>query len=275
MLKHYWSVLGGVAVTAAALIMSPAPALAQHGGHGGGGHGGGGHAAAYHGGGGWGGHGGYYGHGYYGRGYYGYGRGYGWGGWGWGWGWPWIGLGWYGGGWGGYYGSAYPYYGYNSYYAPDYYGYDNAYPSYAYGYSPDYSLDQSAPAYGYPDSEQPAATADNRAHIRVLVPADAQLWFQNRLTKETGPTRLFNSPALQPGHTYSYDIRAQWRQGDRMVTQDREITVYPGDRVSVDFLHAPANNTGGMNPGNSSGNPKLVPQTNPPPEPQVPHAAGK
>ena len=292
MLKHYWSVLGGVAVMAAALMMSPAVALAQHGGghgggghggggghSGGGGHGGGGHAAAFsHGGGGFGGHpgwgggswnhGGDFHHGDFHHGDFHHGdfhRGFGWGGWGWGW--PWYG-GWYGPGWGwGGYGWDYGYpYGSGYSYAPSYYGYDSSYPSdYSYGYAPDYSLDYSAPAYGYSDDRQPVPPVDNRAYFRVLVPADAQLWFENQPTTETGSVRIFNSPPLQPGHSYTYDVRAQWRQGSQTVTRHRQVEISPGDRISVDFRQPAAGPQPELNP---PGNPKPAPrQTNPPPPP--------
>jgi len=231
MFVHLLKSAGALAVLSAALALSPANALAQHhgggGGHGGGSHGGGGHVAAYHGGsyhaggayhgGAY--HGGYYNHSWYGQGYHG--------------------RGWYGGlGWGypSYYGGYYPWY-YGTYSYPYY---DSGYSLYsepAYGYSApyDYSSAGPTPEGYYGDLAQPPATSLRVAHISVNVPADAELWFQGVPTTETGASREFVSPLLMPCREYTYDIRATWREGGRIVTQTRQIVLHAGDALTVDF----------------------------------------
>lgn len=171
----------------------------------------------YHGGGGsWNGGGSYHGGGnYYGRGgYYGYGRG----GWGWGvgigWGWPGYGWGWPGYGWD---------YGYPAYYG-DYYSGAPVYP-------PDYGSRTSA--YLNPEIPPPANTTT--AHIRVLVPDGAKIWFNQDETSQTGSTRIFETPSLTPGKEYTYEVRARWRAGDRDVTDTKKVIFHSGDGVTVSF----------------------------------------
>lgn len=180
-----------------------------------GGHGGG-HASASHGGGGHygGGHygGGHYGGGY-GRGGYGYGgRGYGYGGWG----------GWYGGYWPGGYGD----YGYS--YAPSYYG-DDGYADPGY-YAP--------PTYAQP---MPYAQSNpipaNIAEVRVIVPdPQATVMFDGHATSQTGTDRLFDTPPL--AGTSQYHIRATWMQNGQQMSQERVVSVTPGQLAVVDFTQS-------------------------------------
>jgi uncharacterized protein (TIGR03000 family) len=212
MLRKVLSRGGTMLLVFAAMAMTPASAWSAGHGGGGGGHGGGGfHGGGFHGGG-FGGarvggfaHGGYYHGGFYGRPYAHYGydhyrQGYG------------YGLGGY-----------YPYD--DDYVYPDY-GYDN--------YDPyDAGPDESSTAYQsfYP----PADASDNRAHVSVNVPVGAQLWFEGTLTTATGTTRRFESPPLVPGKEYRYEVRAQWTEQGRKVSQTQHVDVYAGATVSTKF----------------------------------------
>jgi uncharacterized protein (TIGR03000 family) len=264
-----WHWLGGLVLGMTTLLWTAGPVLAGHGGGGGGhGGGGGGHGGGGggHGGGFGGGHGGfggghggfggtwhgggighyggvghYYGHGYngYGHGYNGYGHGYnGYG----------HGRGWYGGYYPGWYGYGYyPYYGYGSYYdTSDYpYGY------YDYGSlnQPDYSGYSVQPNAGSATgnlygTSTASVTAADIARVTVLVPPDAQVWFENRATSQKGGERDFVSPPLDPTRNYVYDIRARWNEGGRQVEQTRTAEVHAGSQITVDFRAAAAAQTG-------------------------------
>jgi len=81
----------------------------------------------------------------------------------------------------------------------------------------------------------------NQAHVLVRVPSpDAQVWFDDHRTQQGGMQRMFDSPPLQSG-TYSYNIRAKWRQDGKDMEQTRTVRVQPGQRVTVDFARS---NTG-------------------------------
>ena len=230
-------ILSALALTAILAFSSPASAQRGRGGYGGGGYGGyrGGYGGGYGGYGGYrGGYGGYgYGHGGYGYGHggYGYGSGLGYG----------IGLssgialgstlGGYG--YGGYgYNSGYAL-GYSSY-APSYSGY-NYVPATRY-VDPGYPGIALAPADSSRESLYYAPeTADNTAHLRILVPADAKLWVGGMQTEKQGSERDFNSPALTPGKSYTYEVKARWMQAGEPVEKTRKVKVMANQTTTVEF----------------------------------------
>jgi uncharacterized protein (TIGR03000 family) len=120
----------------------------------------------------------------------------------------------------------------------------NTYPAAGYqaAYGPGYALgDPAARAtsntafYFSPGANR---VADNRAHIRIALPADAEVRFEGDKTTQTGADRLFVSPPLQAGHNYIYEVKAQWKENGREVTRDRRITVHAGEVVNVSFVEA-------------------------------------
>jgi uncharacterized protein (TIGR03000 family) len=224
------------AAVAAALLLATGPAEAGGGGHGGGGHGGGGHGGGGHGGGGHGGggHGGsFHGGAVHGGSFHGAAVHHG--GFNHGHGGVFIGV----GGWGGY-----PYYGGYGYGGYPYYG------GYGYGgYAADYYPAAGSSYYGMPPagvgSYPPVADTgpspdDQTAHVAVKVPANAEVWFGQGKTRQTGALRQFVSPALTPGEEYTYEIKARWMEGDQEVVQTRQVDVAAGSWKTVDFTRPAA-----------------------------------
>ena len=77
----------------------------------------------------------------------------------------------------------------------------------------------------------------NRALLDVRVPADAEVFVEGDKTSQTGSERTFVSPALEPGRTFTYDIRASWAGPDgKPVEQTRQVKVQAGRRSLVDLL---------------------------------------
>jgi uncharacterized protein (TIGR03000 family) len=125
------------------------------------------------------------------------------------------GYGAYGGG--GFYGSVA---GFGSYYVPSY----GPYPDDP-GFVPQ-----------MPPVPQAPPVANGYAHIQVLLPdGDGEVWFDGRKTRQTGTTRLFASPQLEPGKTYSYQVSAAWHQNGKLVGDERSVSVAPGTTTIVDF----------------------------------------
>jgi uncharacterized protein (TIGR03000 family) len=214
--RFFWAAVPAIAL--AALLMTVEPSLARgRGGNGGGGGGYGGYSR------------GYGGYGSYGRGYGGYGSyGRGYGGYGYGWNNPGY----------GYYGWNRPWYG--GYYS----GYDyvpqtnDVVPEATYSTAP---AEMGAEEYGaVPQAE------DNSVAITVHVPkANAQVFFDGDRTQQTGQTREFMSPPLEPNHTYTYTIRAQWEDNGRPMERTKKITVRAGDHPTVDFMRGAATTSEG------------------------------
>ncbi len=126
--------------------------------------------------------------------------------------------------------------------APNGYPLGNASYGYPAAYGPVYAGAPAARAtsntafYYSPAVANPVA--DNRAHIRLALPADAEVRFDGDKTTQTGADRRFVSPPLQAGHDYIYEIKAQWKENGHEVTRDRRITVHAGDVVNVSFVEA-------------------------------------
>jgi uncharacterized protein (TIGR03000 family) len=95
----------------------------------------------------------------------------------------------------------------------------------------------SRPYYPYYGAySQPAPAPDNAARIRVIVPAEAKVWFDNKPTTQAGPERRFESPALTPGRRYTYDVKAQWHDQDgKDLTRTRQVDVSANADVTVDL----------------------------------------
>jgi uncharacterized protein (TIGR03000 family) len=85
-----------------------------------------------------------------------------------------------------------------------------------------------APAAYTTDVERPAV-------ITVSAPTNAEIWFDGQKTNQTGPERVFTTPALPKGQGYHYDVRARWMEDGKPVTQDQRVDVYAGARVNVTF----------------------------------------
>ena len=193
----------------------------------------GGHSGSHSGhSGGYGGHSGHSGYGGYNHGYHsgGYGHNYYGGG---------YNHGYYGSGIGVYLGS--PVYGYGSPYYGSSYFYD---PSYNY-VQPSYSYVQPStvtPAYYYSPQDRdrsvmPAADVAFAANFEIRVPEGAEIWFEGEKTSQTGSVRVFASPAVQSGRSFTYDVRARWTSADgKVVDQTRQVQFRAGQSIGVDFL---------------------------------------
>jgi len=98
---------------------------------------------------------------------------------------------------------------------------------------------QSQSFYSGPGQQQ-----NNSAVVHVMVPPDAQVWFDGQETRQRGSERIFFSPPLDQGMNYSYSIKAAWNQNGQQVQQDRTVRVTPGQEVTVNFMADQGQNQG-------------------------------
>jgi uncharacterized protein (TIGR03000 family) len=99
--------------------------------------------------------------------------------------------------------------------------------------------------YAYPEGLAPyrsaavgqatTAPADTKAHVRLIVPANADVWFDADNTSQTGGVREYVSPPLTPGKNYAYQVRVRWTEDGRPVDQTRKVTVRAGSMTTADF----------------------------------------
>jgi uncharacterized protein (TIGR03000 family) len=80
-----------------------------------------------------------------------------------------------------------------------------------------------------------AAKPEARVEITVHVPAGAHIWFDGEATMQTGTTRVFVSPPLEPERQYAYEVRVRWSEGGDTVERTRRLSVQAGDQIGLDF----------------------------------------
>jgi uncharacterized protein (TIGR03000 family) len=74
------------------------------------------------------------------------------------------------------------------------------------------------------------------ARIRVAVPdANAQVFFDDSPTRQTGLERFFYSPPLDTTKNYSYTVRATWMENGKEVSRTKDVKVQSGRTSIVDF----------------------------------------
>src|SRR5262249_8764270 len=128
-------------------------------------------------------------------------------------------------------------YGYPGYYGyPRYYAYPYYYPYAVPVYQPTYVVPAPATSSATPASPASAVSA-NAAQLQVVLPdANAEVWMQGRKMPSNGSaTRVFASPSLEPGKSYTYTVTAAWFQNGKMVKEERSVPVTAGATQVVDF----------------------------------------
>jgi uncharacterized protein (TIGR03000 family) len=81
------------------------------------------------------------------------------------------------------------------------------------------------------------ATAGLQQPARLLVslPAEASLTIDGFQTKSTSAQRLFTTPALEVGKSFTYTLKAQVERDGKPETVTRVVTVRGGEQTRVDL----------------------------------------
>ncbi len=157
-----------------------------------------------------------------------------------------------------------------NYYAPGHYGYnfDNFNPSYygGYFYREYYSFGRGTGLATFPDCPPgPQWLYDNRnwigttrvhpwktafplpggpttlprssecAYLSITVPEGAAVLLDGAPTEQTGPKRVYVTPALKPNERYSYEVKVRWVQDGKPVEQTQTVQLQAGSRVEAIF----------------------------------------
>ena len=81
----------------------------------------------------------------------------------------------------------------------------------------------------------------NEATIVVHLPQDANLTIDGQPTQSRSATRVFHSPPLEPGKTYTYTLRAESNRDGHFVSTKKTVDVRAGQRSEVTFRFDNAN----------------------------------
>jgi len=82
----------------------------------------------------------------------------------------------------------------------------------------------------------PAQAQAAPATVRVVVPANAEVWLDREKTNQTGMERAFVLPPLAPGKLHVVNVRASWVANGQVVEQFRVVGIKAGETAKVNFL---------------------------------------
>jgi uncharacterized protein (TIGR03000 family) len=92
-------------------------------------------------------------------------------------------------------------------------------------------VDQELPAPG----DEEADDDESMAVLEVEVPEDAQVFVNGRATTSTGTHRRFVSRGLEPGFSYTYDIRVVGVVDGETVSETKTVRVTAGQETALVF----------------------------------------
>jgi uncharacterized protein (TIGR03000 family) len=118
---------------------------------------------------------------------------------------------------------------------PGQYSFSRSFPSSMIGYYSPAALAEAASLF----SQNPRQKPDNSAHIILQVPSGAEVWFDGKTTRQTGPVRHFRSPPLQPGKSYVYELRVRWQRDGKPVEETRRVNIQANDQISLELPRSP------------------------------------
>lgn len=78
---------------------------------------------------------------------------------------------------------------------------------------------------------------DTQAHLSVQVPSDAKLFVDGMETRTSSENRVFDTPPLQRGSSYYYDVRVEIIRAGRTISETRQVVVRAGETASVSFAN--------------------------------------
>jgi uncharacterized protein (TIGR03000 family) len=73
------------------------------------------------------------------------------------------------------------------------------------------------------------------AELILYVPTNAEVWFDEDKTTQTGPVRIYETPALRPGRDFEYKIKIRWKQGADIIERNHPVTIRAGDEITLHF----------------------------------------
>jgi uncharacterized protein (TIGR03000 family) len=86
-----------------------------------------------------------------------------------------------------------------------------------------------------PIKDRYEASGPAPAQIVVTLPADARLTVDDAPTQSTSAVRVFVSPPLERGKTFSYTLKAEVNRDGQPTTETRQVTVRAGEQSQVRF----------------------------------------
>jgi uncharacterized protein (TIGR03000 family) len=86
-----------------------------------------------------------------------------------------------------------------------------------------------------PETAKPMSEAPSRARLIVELPVDAKLYIDDHLMRTTSERRTFNTPVLEKGQTYYYELRAEVVRDGKPVVVNKRVTLQAGELIQARF----------------------------------------
>ncbi len=110
-------------------------------------------------------------------------------------------------------------------------------PAYGFGGGATFGFQPAYRPYVWPSLAIPA---DNQsARINIAVKPEAEIWFDDVKTTQTGTQRVFLSPPLQADGDYRYRIQVRWMDNGHPRIAARQIMVHAGDNIHLTIPDSP------------------------------------
>jgi uncharacterized protein (TIGR03000 family) len=98
--------------------------------------------------------------------------------------------------------------------------------------SPPPVRDEIVPLPKKPGQESLAPT---KARLIVEVPADGKVYVEDQPMKTPAERRVYQTPDLEPGQAYVYDVRVEVQRDGKAVSATKRVTLKAGQEVVADF----------------------------------------
>jgi uncharacterized protein (TIGR03000 family) len=106
---------------------------------------------------------------------------------------------------------------------------------YGYGYGLGYGF--GPPVLGGPSAmpvqpTDPGVVLANEfpAVLTVQYPTPAEVWLNGKKLEGKAEEHQLISPVLKPGETFTFEVKARWKVGEKTYESTRTVTLSPGDR---------------------------------------------
>ena len=83
-------------------------------------------------------------------------------------------------------------------------------------------------------ARQPGNDNKQPANVVIHLPTDAELYIEGIKSKQVGATREFETPALQPGKVFTYNLKAVWMEDGKEVVKQLKVKVEAGKTTKID-----------------------------------------
>jgi uncharacterized protein (TIGR03000 family) len=84
----------------------------------------------------------------------------------------------------------------------------------------------------------PAPPPPLRARLTLNVPDNAQVWLAGQPVNVAAVPVVIESPNLEPGQRYSFDVKVAWKERSGMQERQRTVAVEAGQNTSLTYTSA-------------------------------------